>query len=459
LDQLAKKNSANAWPGEGFRPQLAAVLWATLAAAGLVVTDRLFRAWPSSPPVWLLGVLALLFPLFDWAESFTNSFLSRHGFIAWRRSLIDSLYWTRSLGVILFAFGLFGTVLYCWSTGWHTNSSTQAFQAIQSLGLQWGAVALCASLGVLLANGFNKSLSPGAGTKILAAVTGPLIVVGALALVLFTAHGLGHVATAALGHSQTEVVASPVSKFVRAAGLLLLLQLAFAYFTRAFVWVGQPMNRANLGGIMPLQWNLTPAGVKRCLDRWSRMLGDHHDESTSRCEMTGIVRQALWRDAFGFIPVYSSVLLFGLWYGARVLEWEKWWQPIGYLWFTIPLIAATADYFENRSHFHYLSLHQKGKTPGSMLVLFGFVMTTVKTIAFVVGFVAVVLVILCASWLIALSPNEYGWRGLICLLFTTVALLSIAFFVVWGRIYKALNREELKKLIADQGEHITDVLR
>jgi hypothetical protein len=156
-------------------------------------------------------------------------------------------------------------------------------------------------------------------------------------------------------------------------------------------------------------------------------------------------------------PSIQPCLLFGS--GMEPGGWVGKLDPLEYLWFTTPLIAATADYLENRSHFYYLSLHQKGKTPGRTLVLFGFVMTTVKTIAFVVGLVGVVLVILCASWRIAFAPNAYGWRGLICLLFTTVTLLSIAFFVVWGWIYKALNREELKKLTAAQLEHITESLR
>src|SRR5439155_853073 len=97
-----------------------------------------------------------------------------------------------------------------------------------------------------------------------------------IALAIFTAHGFGHVVTASLGQNQGKTAAALVSNPERIAGLLLLLQLALVYFARTFVWVGEPMGKANLGSITALQKERTPAGVKECLDRWCKMLGDHH---------------------------------------------------------------------------------------------------------------------------------------------------------------------------------------
>jgi len=448
IDDLAKKPTAQVWPGDGFRPQLALILWAALAATGLAVTGRLFCVWCEYPPVALMAFFASLFPLVDWGESCLNSFLSRHGLIAWKRSLRDSLYWTRALVVVLFAFGLIGAFSYYWSLGWHSPSFAYALRATWSItpdwvpAWKWGAIALGASAGAVLANGFNGSLKTGATSKLLAVIAAPLIGMAGLSLVVFAAYGIGHIVTAGLG--RTEVVASVCPPpAVITAGLLLLLQLAFAYFTRAFVWVGEPMTTANLGSITPLQWNLTPAAVKKCLDRWCRMLGDQ-----SQSEMAGTVRQALWRDAFGFIPVYTVLLLFGLWFGAKQLEWVKFWPPMAYLWFALPITAAVADYFENFCHCKYLSLHQQGRLPTRAMTIFAFSMTVVKTIAFCAGTLAVISAILCASGHIAFSPQEYGWRGLIGLLLTITTISSAVALAVWGLIYRILNWLELKKVVA-----------
>jgi hypothetical protein len=50
------------------------------------------------------------------------------------------------------------------------------------------------------------------------------------------------------------------------------------------------MGKANLGSITLLQWNLKPASVKACLDRWCAMLGDHAGEKASESAMIAIVR-------------------------------------------------------------------------------------------------------------------------------------------------------------------------
>jgi hypothetical protein len=448
LDELAGRKPENVWPGAGYWPQLALVVWATLAAAGLAATDRVFRAWPSAPPLWLMGMIAGILPLVDWTESVTNLSLAKRGTVAWKRALIDSIYWMRSLAVILFAFGIIGSPIYFWREGWHTPTFAEAHTTAWLLFKTSGAMTLCAAIGALLGNAFNRSLDP---TKLFALLSAPLLVAVVSAGVVFAANGLGHVITAAFGGSQFFASAPVDTPEIRAAGLLLLLQLVYVCWTRALVWVGEPMRKANLGKIAALQKQRTPSGVKACLGRWCQMLGDHHDERASECGMTGIVRQALWRDAFGFIPVYSLLLLFGLWYGAKHLAWEQGWSPLTYLWFVVPLVVAVADYFENACHFHYLSLHEKAGSPNRGLPALAFATTLVKTVGFVAGLLAVTFAILHASWEIGKSPQLYGWRGLIGLSITTVTLLSVLSLWIWGRIYKFLNKQEAKKLMVAQG--------
>ena len=73
------------------------------------------------------------------------------------------------------------------------------------------------------------------------------------------------------------------------------------------------------------------------------------------CRMRAIVRETLYRDIIGFIPVYSLVFAFGLWFGA----WQLGWTWLQSLWLIVPLTAATADYSEDICHLRYLRLHQR----------------------------------------------------------------------------------------------------
>jgi uncharacterized protein (DUF2235 family) len=450
LAALIPRPSANRWPGQGFFPQFALVIWATLAAGGLAVTDRLFQVWPPSPPWWLLAVIAGLFPLVDWLESHTNSVVATSGVTPGRRALLDSIYWLRSLGVVLFVFGLFGTVCFFWDMGWQAASFAEAGALVVSLVRDGGWVPLSAIAGAFLANGFNRTLKPGFGKKLGGWLTGGATVLALMALTIFVARALGHVVLAAFDGVTMPEAIPPVPDAIRVAGLLLMLQLAFAYFIEAFSWVGEPMGKANLGGIVALQLKASPKGVHAQLVRWCKMLGEHHDVSKKECGMTCIVRQALWRDVFGFIPVYSVVILFGWWFGAEQLHWKDWHPAFGILWWILPVTVAVADYAENLCHFRYLSLHDDGRMPGRVLTVFSFLMTLVKFAGFFIGILGVAGALLCASGHIAWDPHRYGWRGLIALLVSVGTLLVLVGFTVWGWIYRLLNYWEKERAHASK---------
>ena len=91
------------------------------------------------------------------------------------------------------------------------------------------------------------------------------------------------------------------------------------YFVNALTWAGEPMARARLGSIVPLQMCFTPRQIESCLERWCTMLRGH---GAAACAMSAVVREALYRDIIGFIPVYSGVFMFGLWYGYSQLQWS-----------------------------------------------------------------------------------------------------------------------------------------
>jgi uncharacterized protein (DUF2235 family) len=465
LEALTQKKEQNTWPGKGYLPQTVLVLWATLAAGGVVVTDKLFCVWPySAPAMWLLCLLGAVFPLVDFLENHFNTVIAKDGSTPWHRAFLDSIYWTRSLGVVLFAFGLLGAVLLIWNAGWHTPGFADALNTLWHIVVKCGAVALCAAAGVVVANALNGSLTVPKDKQLFGISLGPLIVVALVALTILLAHSFGHVASAALNFTQAAKVVAPVTENVRTAGLLLLLQLILAYFSRTLIWVEEPMNNANLGSITLLQKERTPEGVQRCLNRWCKMLGDHGGDKTMTCAMVGPVRQALWRDAFGFIPVYSLLLLFGFWFGVKQMRWENWWSPLDYLWWVIPFAIAIADYFENVCHLHYLKIHAarikpnkvetsesptvtpsvnaEHSAPNGFLTHFAFFVSQTKNYAFILGLLAVILTILWISWKIALSPQLYGWRGLIGLCITALTIVVVAILLIWARLYKFLEKQK-----------------
>ena len=99
------------WMGDSFAPYLGLLLWATVAAAGFLVVDEVFNVWPATPPAWLVAIAAGAFALVDWAESAQNFMVAARGESPPRRAFLDSVYWTRALGVVLFLFGAGGVLV------------------------------------------------------------------------------------------------------------------------------------------------------------------------------------------------------------------------------------------------------------------------------------------------------------------------------------------------------------
>jgi len=199
----------------------------------------------------------------------------------------------------------------------------------------------------------------------------------------------------------------------------------------ALTWAGEPMAKARLGSIVPLQMCFTPGQIESCLDRWCTMLRGH---AAARCAMSAVVREALFRDIIGFIPVYTGSFTFGLWFGYTQLEWS--WLQI--LWWALPLTALVADYGEDLCHLRCLRLHQKGQCPSIPHALVGSVMTWVKLIGFF-GEGALTLVIVAAATIkIYQAPVGYGWRGLVVLAISIVAGLILGGLTVGSIVYRKI---------------------
>ena len=227
-------------------------------------------------------------------------------------------------------------------------------------------------------------------------------------------------------------VPAPPAELSRFAGLLLLLQLALIYFVNALTWAGEPMVKARLGSIVPLQLCFTPGQVKRCLDRWCSMLRGH---AAATCAMAAVVREALFRDIIGFIPVYSAVFTFGLWFGFSQLGWS-WLETV---WWALPLTALAADYGEDFCHLRCLRLHRHDQAPSIPLTVLGAIMTWVKIIAFVAEAALTLGIATAATVRIYVTPDAYGWRGVIALGISLVAGLILGGLTIGSLLYRAVT--------------------
>jgi hypothetical protein len=195
------------------------------------------------------------------------------------------------------------------------------------------------------------------------------------------------------------------------------------------------MTKAYLGSIVRLQLRVSPQRVKECLDRWCSMLSGPQSHKTG-CRMRAIVRETLYRDIIGFIPVYSLVFAFGLWFGAWQLEWA-WLQG---LWLVVPLTAATADYIEDICHLRFLTLHERHEAPSLSLTWLGSAMTLIKLIAFIGEGLLTFIIVIVATLRIHSAPELYGWRGLVSLAVSIAAFTIVAGLGIWSALYRVSTR-------------------
>ena len=434
LTSLAERMPRHPWMGNTVAPYIVLALWATLAAGGVLAVDLVFRIWIKEWPLaWWLAVGAAVFALVDWAESCQNFTMAARGASPARRAFLDSIYWTRALCVVLVIFGTLGGMTSLVVRGISAATLTEALEKSWYLMQYFGVIAFGAGLGVGLGVVFNHlyagSPSPRSSVVILAAVLTPLVITAVIPFGIIGVFEVWRIVAPALG--VVSATPSPIAPGAQFAGLLLLLQLSLIYFVNALTWAGEPMAKARLGSIVPLQMCFTPGQIKSCLDRWCTMLRGH---AAARCAMSAVVREALYRDIIGFIPVYTGVFTFGLWFGSSQLEWS--WLQI--LWWALPLTVLLADYGEDLCHLRSLRLHQKGHHPSIGLALVGGVMTWVKLIGFIGEGALTLAIVTAATIRIYEIPTDYGWRGLVVLAISLVAGLILGGLTVGSIVYRRI---------------------
>jgi hypothetical protein len=434
LATLAAMATHHLWMGDSFTAYFSLVVWATVAAAGLLVVDQVFQVWPEAPPAWALALVAGAFALVDWAESAQTFAIAARGESPPRRAFLDSIYWTRTLGVALFVFGAIGVLVQLATIGAGASSLEGALLASATAVNYWVVISFGAGLGVgvgvVLNHLYARSPFPPARIIVLSALVGPGISSALILLATVVMYEVWRLAGPTL---QIEIsVSSPIASGERFAGLLLLLQLALISFANSLSWAGRPMTRAYLGSIIRLQLRTSPRRVHDCLNRWCSMLSGRRPHKSAGCRMRAIVRETLYRDIIGFIPLYSLVFAFGLWFGAWQLGWT-WLQGV---WLLIPLTAASADYVEDICHLQLLTIHERDNQPPAYLTWLGAAMTLVKFVAFCSEAILTFVIVLVATVRIHGAPEVYGWRGLIALFVTLTAVTIVVGLGIWSVFYR-----------------------
>jgi uncharacterized protein (DUF2235 family) len=447
MKEVAGRAVVHDWP-----PRLAGgsawlFLWSILAGIGAIVFDWIFQIFPGSagPRDWIAaGVVATLAVLVDWGESRLKLKLAACRGEVWERALADAIFWTRSILVIFFVAGIWGLFSLCWVAGWNFGGEARrmAFYHVADVGQDGVLLVALPLLALILLLLLDRRLGPvkegklppqppaaGAGRRLLAAA-------GWLAAAAAVAGGL-----ILLGQVSFKIVDQawgPVGKLEgwgdrglgsdpTFAGHFLFLLVSLAYLVKSWSWVGAPMSRANLGSMAALMFKPSGAAVARVRERWQRLLfcGWAKDpEDCARAAVRAAVKEGLWRDIVGLVPVYNIVFLFAFYFLARDLGVAFLEQPLP-LWWMIPLATASADWIETAIHLSYLRGEKEFEPVGNLRVWIAWLATAVKTAGFLAGALVSVWAFVWAGQRILIERDFYGgWRGALA----GTILLALAVF-------------------------------
>lgn len=423
--------AAHTWLRENWFAYAALVIWTVTAVFGAYALDSLGGFTNGGLPFLFACAAAAFLPLIDWSESRVTFGYAVGAGGPRARAFLDAVYWTRTLGFVLFLFGAVYGVCVFFAAGLRQEWPVSA-DFVQ----RYWPVAALAALPALLITKLRSKFAW------IAVITGPAGV--ALMGALF--FGLGFAIRSLFPKievAQFWGASEPASL----AGRLLLLQLVALYFWRALAWAAEPLDRANLGSITKLQQCFTPRRVIDCLDRWKNLLSNTtkpEDSPEARPTLVNILRESLWRDMIGFIPVYTVFLLFGLNFATMIVERlpsgtiRTTAEVLAPFWWVLPLLAAATDYLEDLCHLRYCRLYEKQQPPPAPVTLFSFSATLIKDVSFSLS--ALIAVSAMAIGTYVILPEVADWRAKVAVLLTGAAILAALLGVI-ATILGAVRRK------------------
>lgn len=445
-------SSIHPWAAGSLGGKLLLVLWASLAAWGFVMAQDAFCL---ALPLSLMPIVAFFLVAVDGAESHLNFQSVRGSLPPWQQACLDSLYWLRTIGTVLF---FIGTLAALWQTlSWVWTQGRTTWADLAACWQQLLGVPAAAGLATLLVGWTTESrpLNVDPRRKPVSAREKAFIA-GVLGTIAFLIPVWWQQITG------SSAVALPTwrglvpSSDESLAGHLLLVFVLFFYVMDSFWWIGEPMDRARLGSIVLLQKCKIPADFAGCLDRWLQMLkredlpGEPPGDPTSRASalLGRTLRLALWRDMIGFIPIYTALYLAALWFlhtgllVPRLPAWEEFcrnhWLASS-SWWLLPAFVAAADYAEDFFHLRLLrclpgDASRSVTTPSASLARCSRCVTVAKFAGVIPCALLSLVAILWGGWELLTGSNHGGWRATLDLLAWAIVLLGfLVQIIIWRR--------------------------
>ncbi len=433
---LATREKAQNSSDETDSVRASLVLWSTLGAVGFGSFVGIFFTQASFD--WIAySAIAVMLILIDRAEQWSNLHAAKNPDAIVSRVIRDMAHPWRLWGVVFFLLGTFCLLLQAWQMGWDTTFTDFKACLIGML-TKWYSVPIAATFAMLLLSAREKSRR----SWILVRTSAILAfgVLGAMLLVAFISMSTQHLLVGVFQNLE-DVTANAFTKSSQepeiepASGHLLLLQLlvfaTYMSYRQSRALIGR--KGANIGPLEKLQMAFTPSRVQHVLASWKGMLSRQwaaDPEHSARNRLELLLRETIWRDMLGFIPVYTLLMIATLRLGTTNEEIYLDWLPNfaqGSIfgmpkWLWLIALSVVANVIGDWVVLRFARVRAR---PTILLVATGFLANTVKTLGY-----AVVILLSIAIYVEitvnVLSPNTGGWRWALA---NCTTYVIIAFFL------------------------------
>lgn len=317
---LESRDAIEIWPSETFWARASLIVWCALAALGAAQFLNTFfpHAELTITQVTLLAVLVLLI---ERAENWGNLRAAQHPEKIVTLALRDSMHPLRLWCVVFVMVGGAGLFVDSAQMGWNALQIDlfDLRSALIDEALAWYPLLLVMAVAVLLMSVWEKSQHPLKIAGGLAAILiGILFVLFAVALVAFSAQHL----LIDVIRSQGDVTLSgsflnlqmPKPEMAGAHLLLLQLVLLAAYMTYRQTRRPDVRQGTTIGSLQKRA--ITPKLIGRTLSS----LEEHNSFQLSaekverlRKRFDSLLRETLWRDIFGLVPIVVLAMSATLW--------------------------------------------------------------------------------------------------------------------------------------------------
>ena len=449
IKSLFKDRKTNErWLGTTSQARIILVLWSMLAAFGVAVFLHIFlfnypdsnsmMPWPG------IASMAFLFVVIDVAEFHFNLKSALNPAAIINRVLLNFVMWFRLVGILFFFIGVIAFIHQ--SVQWGRAPDHTLHGVLHTIiDKGWHYVPLFAIIAVLLVdftyNGWEKT-----APRLFSTILSPIVVIISGGITYYVAGFF----------KKTSVVSEgmPQGQFMNAenlAGQLIIIQLLLFLLYYTIIWVGKPIRKVRFENSTTRLQFAFPEKINSLFEDWKNSLirnwihkDQREDLAWSRAKE--VLRESLWRDIIGFVPIYTFVFGAIMWIGSTYGNHENWswlshnavylpWSggrellilPVQ-LWVFLIALAAIGDYIENFIHLGFIQKYPKGKA-SLLFSIIAFIATTIKFVGFILAFIFSMGIFINVSINLFSYIGEGGWRWIIANVTTLIIVLLLLSYV------------------------------